>query len=154
MQVTKNLGGALIGPLGLRLAQSGNIVSGTAGVALLTGLGVLSIRGTEEPKPKPDDQGNLSCPEGYEMAFDPISGEQVCYILEPSGPSIPELPPPPVIPPYEPPPVIPQDEGPPSGYDFWFDPDRALYCAVNNITGIVYCNGNQNQVEMWAARGG
>jgi len=43
VQVTGDLRGALIGPIGLKLASSMNVIAGGAGVAILTTLGLLTI---------------------------------------------------------------------------------------------------------------
>lgn len=46
--VYKDIRGALIGPIGLKLAQSGNIVSGAAGLAILGVLGLSVVAPTGE----------------------------------------------------------------------------------------------------------
>lgn len=145
--VTKNIMGGLIGPLGLKLAQSPNIVAGSAGLAILSGLGIGSIQALgDKPQPKPDDQGQLSCPEGFTLILDTSTNTHVCAQIVTSGVGYPETP-------QLPPPEQPTTQ-PSLGYDYWKDPVSGNFCVVNNDTGVVYCNGNQNQVEMWAARGG
>lgn len=47
----KHPAGALVGLLGLRLAQSPNLASGVAGIAALTGLGALNLVPPPEPLP-------------------------------------------------------------------------------------------------------
>lgn len=77
--------GALVGPVGLKLAESGNAASGAAGVAALTALGFASIvthlKQTVPVIVGPD--GGSSCPQGYLFTVMP-DGTQLC-VISPSG---------------------------------------------------------------------
>lgn len=61
MQVTGDIRGALIGPIGLKLATSMNIVAGTAGVSILGVLGLAAIGGpvTVDTKPVQKNGQNI-----------------------------------------------------------------------------------------------
>lgn len=66
--------GALWGPISLKLAISGNVVSGTAGLLGLSLIG-LSYPATKEeivispPEPAPEEPEGVKCPPGYTLVY-------------------------------------------------------------------------------------
>jgi len=72
--VMKDIRGAIIGPIGLKLAMSANIVSGASGVAILAGLGLASVAPSLPPPPYSKTAAEVEQLAWWEKIFYPSNG--------------------------------------------------------------------------------